>query len=91
MGFDTREFYHHPNWDNMMKNPEALGVVRPWILEHHAEKYVDDNFEACAKHITDGMPFQNTNGPPGEEYMPWKISSLLEEAEKNRQKEAAKL
>ncbi|KIV98920.1 hypothetical protein, variant [Verruconis gallopava] len=91
MGFDTREFYHHPNWDNMMKHPEALGVVRPWILEHDAEKYAIDNFAACAKHIIEGAPFENNNGPPGEKYVPWKISELLETAERNRQKQFTKL
>jgi hypothetical protein len=75
----------------MMANPEALGVVGPWQLNHDAAVYADENYRACAEHLTKGTPFKNTNGPPGQEYVPWKISLLLEEAERNRQKEIAKL
>ena len=74
-----------------MKNPEALGVVGPWILNHDAENYAVQNYKACAEHLTKGTPFRNTNTPPGQDYVPWKISSLIEEAERNRQKDLAKL
>lgn len=41
-----------------MKNPEALGVVGPWILNRDSENYAIQNFEACAKHPTQESPFK---------------------------------
>lgn len=91
MGFDTREAYHHPDWDHFKSHPETVGVVYPWVLEHDSEQYAIDNFEAVAKHITEGTPFENTNGPPDAEYKPWTVASLLEEAEKNRAKDTDRM
>ncbi|ORY63491.1 uncharacterized protein BCR38DRAFT_344406 [Pseudomassariella vexata] len=88
MGIETREFYHHSSWEDVMRNPEALGVVGPWIVRHDAEKYAFENFEQCAEHVKNGAPFENTNTPPGKKYEPWTVKGLQEEVDQNSRRAA---
>ncbi|KAK0444417.1 hypothetical protein EV421DRAFT_1903047 [Armillaria borealis] len=70
-GFKTREQLHRNNWEIVLKDPKALGkLVGDWLAKHDSEKYAYENYDACAKHITEGAPFTNTNIPPGYVYDP---------------------
>ncbi len=81
MGFKTRENWHHTDWDAVSKNPRLVGkIIGNWLAKHDSEKYAYDNYAACAKHITDGTPFTNTNTPPGYIYEPWTVEDLLKAA-----------
>ncbi|KAG7448145.1 maackiain detoxification [Guyanagaster necrorhizus] len=81
MGFKTRESWHHTDWDAVSKNPQLVGkVIGNWLAKHDSEKYAYDNYAACAKHITEGTPFANTNTPPGYTYEPWTVEDLLKAA-----------
>ncbi|KAG7446107.1 monooxygenase [Guyanagaster necrorhizus] len=81
MGFKTRENWHHADWDAVSKNPKIIGkIIGKWLAMHDSEKYAYDNYAACAKHITDGTPFTNTNTPPGYTYEPWTVEDLLKAA-----------
>ncbi len=69
----------------MLKDPTALGkLVGDWLAKHDPEKYAYDNYDACAKHITEGVPFTNTNIPPGYVYEPWTVQDLVNAANEGR-------
>ncbi|KAK0452012.1 uncharacterized protein EV420DRAFT_1630458 [Desarmillaria tabescens] len=81
MGFKTRENWHHTDWDAVSKNPQVVGkIIGNWLARHDSEKYAYDNYAACAKHITEGTPFTNTNTPLGYTYEPWTVEDLLKAA-----------
>ncbi|KAG7449149.1 maackiain detoxification [Guyanagaster necrorhizus] len=75
MGFKTRENWHHTDWDALVGK-----IIGNWLAKHDSEKYAYDNYAACAKHITEGTPFANTNTPPGYTYEPWTVEDLLKAA-----------
>ena len=69
----------------MLKDPKALGkLVGDWLAKHDSEKYTYENYDACAKHITEGTPFTNTNIPPGYIYEPWTVQDLVDAANEGR-------
>ncbi|KAK0491386.1 hypothetical protein IW261DRAFT_1354932 [Armillaria novae-zelandiae] len=84
-GFKTRENWHRTNWEVVLKDPKALGkLVGDWLAKHDSEKYAYENYDACAKHITEGTPFTNTNIPPGYIYEPWTVQDLVNAANEGR-------
>ncbi|KAK0206683.1 hypothetical protein DFS33DRAFT_611258 [Desarmillaria ectypa] len=85
MGFKTREQWHHTDWDAVMKDPKPLSrIVGDWLSKHNPEQYTYDNYAACAKNVTEGAPFVNTNTPPGYTYEPWTVQDLLQAAKEGR-------
>lgn len=64
------------------KSPVHLGR---WIWDHDPERYALENYEKALAHLTAGIPFQNTNTPPGQVYKPWTIDTLLAAAERGEQ------
>ncbi|KAH6698284.1 hypothetical protein BKA61DRAFT_497309 [Leptodontidium sp. MPI-SDFR-AT-0119] len=51
--------------------------VGKWILNYDPEKYTVENYQKALAHLKEGLPFQNTNTPPGLVYRPWTIEGLL--------------
>lgn len=83
MGFRNRENFHNTDWDAAAKNPDSvLKQVDKWVSQHDAEKYAYQMYERCADHITNGVPFQNTNTPPGHTFKLWTVKELLEMGER---------
>lgn len=83
MGFKTREVWHKTDWDAVAKNPLVVGkTIGDWVLNHDPEKYAYENHSTCAKHLTGGSPFKNTNSVPGFTYKPWDIRDLLSASER---------
>lgn len=88
MGFKNREMLHKTDFDAAKKHPQTLiQQVGRWVSSHNPEEYVYKNWEDCVRHVEDGLPFKNTNTPPGYEYKPWNIDDLLRAAEEGRQLE----
>ena len=48
-----------------------------WIWLHDADKYVYDNYDKAHDHVQSGVPFHNTNVPPGYVYEPWSVNQLM--------------
>ncbi|KAK6008108.1 hypothetical protein QM012_000011 [Aureobasidium pullulans] len=48
---------------NVVKEKDAQ--VGQWILRHDPAQYALDKYHQVTKHLQDGIPFKNTNVPPG--------------------------
>ena len=59
--------------------------VGKWINLHDPEKYVYENWQKCVDYVENGVPFKNTNTPPGYEYEPWTIDELLNASAEERE------
>jgi hypothetical protein len=80
-GFKNREKWEQ-DLDGATKDPFATAKsVGRWLYEHDAEQYVYDNWQACLNHMCSGATFKNTNIPPGYEYEPWTMESLMKTVE----------
>ncbi|KAK3699218.1 hypothetical protein LTR37_016579 [Vermiconidia calcicola] len=53
-----------------------------WMVEHDPEEYALQNYQQALECLRSGLPFKNSNTPPGVEYRPWTIDGLLEAQEK---------
>ncbi|KAK3686530.1 hypothetical protein LTR37_019738 [Vermiconidia calcicola] len=53
-----------------------------WMVEHDPEEYALRNYQQALECLRSGLPFKNSNTPPGVEYRPWTIDGLLEAQEK---------
>lgn len=47
---------------------------------HDAEAYAYENFGKCVGEILNGVPFRNTNIPPGYTYKPWTAQELVDQS-----------
>lgn len=83
MGYKSREAFHHTNWDEVAKDPGSIAkFTGQWLNCHDPECYADDNYDACAAHLLDGQPFQNTNTVPNYKFRLWTVQELLDKLEK---------
>ncbi|KAF4470577.1 FAD binding domain-containing [Fusarium albosuccineum] len=53
-----------------------------WIVSHDAEDYARRRFSEALAHVQNGTSFKSTNIPPGMDYRPWTIDTLLAQKEK---------
>ncbi|KAF5013304.1 hypothetical protein FDECE_683 [Fusarium decemcellulare] len=53
-----------------------------WIVAHDAEDYARRRFAEALAHVQNGTPFKSTNIPPGMDYRPWTVDTLLAQKEK---------
>jgi hypothetical protein len=49
-----------------------------WLYGEDAEAYARENYDAVVEHLDKGLPFKNTNVPPGYEYTDWTIDDMME-------------
>ena len=83
MGFVNQETYQHTNWDAVAKNPDAIKAnYGSWIWAHDAEKYAYENYGKVLNLLLGGVPYENSNFPPGHVLKPWKIDELVKLQEK---------
>lgn len=61
-----------------VKQTKAYGK---WLWSHDPEKYAVENYEKALFHLNEGVPFQNTNIPPGYICKPWTIAELIDRPE----------
>ncbi|PSN64201.1 FAD/NAD(P)-binding domain-containing protein [Corynespora cassiicola Philippines] len=82
-GFKNREHLHKADLEFLKQHPEVLtSVYNNWMTTHNAEQYAYDNYVACASHIKNGTPFENSNGVPGYKYKPWTVEELMEASDR---------
>ncbi|KAK0479335.1 hypothetical protein IW261DRAFT_1564708 [Armillaria novae-zelandiae] len=81
VGFKNRENWHCTNWEVMLEDSKVLGkLVSDWLAKHNSEKHAYENYDACAKHIKEGMPFTDTNICQGYIYEPWTVQDPVNAA-----------
>lgn len=79
MGFKNREVFHNTDWSDPDANSKMMrNMVGDWLTYHDPEQYAHENYQACAEHLTQGTPFENTNAVPGYTYKPWTVRELLD-------------
>ncbi|CRG84899.1 hypothetical protein PISL3812_02074 [Talaromyces islandicus] len=78
-GFVNREELHTTNIAATAQGYESTNIgffkIGRWVWNHNPEHYARDNYMACLAHIESGVPFLNTNLPPGHTYRPWSMES----------------
>ena len=49
-----------------------------WLYGSDAEAYSYENYDAVIEHLEKGVPFKNTNLPPGYQYTDWSIDGMMD-------------
>lgn len=71
--------WHNTDTEDAKVKPEKLAeMTGRWIMNHDPEKYVYDHWPECVNALVTGMPFQNTNIPPGYTVKPWTIEEIMD-------------
>ena len=84
MGVVSQSNRHSLDWKLVAKDKELLKKTRrygKWIWSHDAEMYAYENYGKAFLHLTTGVPFVNTNIPPGYTCNPWTITDVLDKPE----------
>ena len=70
---------HHADLDALERDPSKFKATMPkWIWSHNPVEYAVKNYRSALESVEKGMPFENTNLPPGYKYEPWTIASETE-------------
>jgi hypothetical protein len=81
-GFLNREELHTADIAKIEQDPSQakIGFFKQgrWIWAHDAEKYAFEKYVDCLTNLQEGVPFANTNIPPGHVYQPWSLESEKE-------------
>lgn len=67
---------------SLRRKGQRIPPFSRWIVAHDAEAYARERFAEALDHLQKGTPFRNTNTPPGMEYRPWSINTLMDEKER---------
>ncbi|KAH8753277.1 hypothetical protein F5883DRAFT_632839 [Diaporthe sp. PMI_573] len=66
IGWEIRHRWHQTDWEAVQKDPECIKLPQPdWLYGEDAEAYARENYDAVVEHLDKGLPFKNTNVPPG--------------------------
>ncbi|GFP60627.1 hypothetical protein ACSS6W_004246 [Trichoderma asperelloides] len=88
MTFVNSQLKTETDWDAIWKDPVKVKTRFPkWVFNHDPEKYAYEKYSQAFAHIVAGVPFENTNFPPGHKFVPWTINEVYKEMENGRRVE----
>ncbi|KAJ5296099.1 hypothetical protein PENANT_c021G02786 [Penicillium antarcticum] len=85
LGIFNQESRHRSVNSGNLSQSKSKGLLAAWIWRHDPERYAVENYVKVLAHLVDGMPFSNTNTPPGHVYKPWTIDELLSAKERGEE------
>jgi hypothetical protein len=88
MTFVNSQLKTETNWDLIWKDPAKVKTRFPkWIWSHDPEQYAYEKYSQSFAHLVAGEPFQNTNFPPGHNFVPWTIEEVYRDIAARRRVE----
>ena len=83
MAFVNSQLKTATNWDAIWQDPRQIRTRFPkWLFRHDPEAYAYEKYGQAFAHLVAGADYQNTNFPPGHNFVPWTVEELHKEIER---------
>jgi 2-polyprenyl-6-methoxyphenol hydroxylase-like FAD-dependent oxidoreductase len=80
VSFVNAQLKQETDWKAIEQDPIKVRTRFPkWIYQHDPEAYAYEKYGQGFAHLVAGLPFQNTNFPPGHKFVPWTIDEVKED------------